>query len=121
MTNFTVFLSNSGKTVWQIEETTVTEQQLQEEYLQPNGFVWKQIVFTPSIVYVEIDPDKTSLQDFYTWEEAQNQRVECWRSFYFFKDATGSDWFSGKQLSESEVEGKSMQEYYEDILRHFTK
>ncbi len=123
ITNLTVFLSNSGKTFWQTEESTVTEKQLQEDYLQPNGFVWRRILFTPSIVYVEIDPEKTPLQDFYMWEEAQKstQRLECWRSFYFFKDAMSSDWFSGKQLSESEVEGKSIQEYYEDILRHFTK
>jgi hypothetical protein len=122
ITNLTLFLANGGKALWQTEETTVTEKQLKEEYLEPNGFVWKQIVQTPDVFYGEIDSQKTPLQDFYTWEDAQKSkdRVECWRSFYFFKDATGSDWFSGKQLSESEIDGKSMHEYYESILRHFT-
>jgi hypothetical protein len=121
ITNFTVFLSHSGKSVWQTDESSVTEKQLQEEYLQPNGFVDTNIHFTPQIVYVEIDPFKTPLHDFYTWEEANQlqKKVECWRSYYFFKDATGADWFSGKQLQESELEGKPIHEYYEDILRHF--
>lgn len=122
ITNLTLFLSNGGKSIWQTEEATVTEKQLKEDYLEPNGFVWKRIVQTPTCFFVEIDSKKTSLQDFYTWEEAQKsgKRVECWRSFYFFKDATGSDWFSGKQLSESEIDGISIHEYYESILRHFT-
>lgn len=118
ITKLTVFLSNGGKTLWQPEDQILTEKQLQEEYLEPNGFVWTRIVQTPTIWYVEIDPEKTPLHEFYTWEECQTQRAECWRSFYLFQDPTGSDWFSGKQLSESEIEGKSIHTYYEEILTY---
>lgn len=112
-------MANGGKSFWQTEEATVSEKQLQEEYLQPNGFVAKRIVLAPTLVYVEIDPVQTPLQDFYTWEEAQtlSKRVECWRSYYFFKDTTGADWFTGRQLQEAEIEGRSIHEIYESILR----
>lgn len=104
--------------MWQTEEQTVSKKQLEEEYLQPNGFVTTQIYETAKCIYVEIDPVQTPLQDFYTWEEAQklSKRVECWRSYYFFKDTTGADWFTGKQLQESEIDGKSIHEFYEEIL-----
>jgi hypothetical protein len=120
MTNLTVFLANNGKSLWQTEEQTVSEKELLEEYLKPNGFSVKKIHQNETIYFVEIDPQATNLSDFYRWEETfkLQQRVECWRSFYFFKDAINADWFTGKQQQESEIEGRSIHEYYEDILRH---
>lgn len=120
MTNLTVFLSSAGKNLWQTEEQTLSEKQLREDYLEPNGFVVKKIKLIQQMYFVEIDPEKTKLEDFYKWDETfkLQQRVECWRSFYFFKDATNADWFTGKQQQESEIEGKPIQDYYEDILRH---
>lgn len=121
-TKCTLFLAHGGKAYWQTEEPTVSEESLVEHYLKPNGFVWKRILPSPGIVYVEIDPEKTVLQDFYTWEESLKvpQKPECWRSYYFFKDPTGVDWFTGKTLQESELEGKPIQEIYEEIQKRIS-
>lgn len=119
-TRLCVFLAHAGKALWSAEEP-LTESQLVNDYLEPNGIPHKRIVITGSLALVEIDFEKTKLSDFYTWEEALThpQRPECWKSYYFFKDSSNADWFSPKLLQGSnEIEGKNIQEYYEDILRH---
>ena len=118
MTKLTIFLAHGGKAFWQTEEETVTQQELVEQYLEVNGIVSLRIQFTQGVVFVQVDPKQTKLEDFYTWEEAYKhpQRPECWRSYSFFKDATGADWFTSKNIQEAEIEGKSIQEIYEDIL-----
>jgi hypothetical protein len=122
-TRLCVFLAHAGKALWSIEET-LTESQLMEEYLKPNGIPSKRIVLIGSLALVEIDLEKINLPEFYTWEEALShpQKPECWRSYYFFKDSSDADWFSPKLLQGSnEIEGKNIQDYYESILRHIVK
>ncbi len=119
MTNLCFFLANGGRSFWQTEELTVSNKALEEEYLLPNGLIPKRIFSTKDLVYVWIDEEKIKINDFYMWEEAYKhpQKPECWRSFYFFKDSTGTPWFSPASQPEGELEGKSVQIYYEDILR----
>lgn len=119
MTNLCLFLAHGGRSFWQTEEAIVSDKTLQEDYLLPNGMIPKRIFATNHLIYVWIDEEKTKLNDFYTWEEAYKhpQRPECWRSFYFFQDSTGTPWFAPGSQSEGELEGKSIQVYYEDILR----
>lgn len=121
MTKVSVFLANGGRVCWQTDEKTVTKEQLVEEYLEPNGLVPLNIYMEDSIILVQIDPEKTILDNFYTWEEVyqKKQRYECWRHFYFFKDSMNADWFTPKDTND--LDDGSIQEYYEDILRHITK
>ena len=116
MTKLAVFLANGGKQCWQTDEPTVTKQQLLDDYLLPNGLVPLTIHFTDKLILVQIDPVQTNLQEFYTWEEAykHRQRPECWRNFYFFKDAMNADWFTPKDTSD--LDDGSIQEYYKEIL-----
>jgi hypothetical protein len=121
-THLSLFLAHGGKTLWQFEGT-VTEKELEKEYLRDNGFLPKQIWIEKEIAYVHIDAEKTNLADFYTWEEAYKhpQKPECWRSFYFFKDSTGAPWFTpGPFQTEAEIEGTSIETYHEVILRLLT-
>ena len=123
-TCLSVFLAQAGRTLWQTDELTVSQKQLEEDYLLPNGLIPKQIVFQGQIVYIQIDNDKTNRNDFYQWEEAlQNPgKPECWRLFSFFQDEKGAEWFSSRHFqSENLVDGRPIHEYYEDILRHFAK
>jgi hypothetical protein len=120
MTNLCLFLSHGGRSFWQTEESTLSQQELEHEYLLPNGLIPKKIFSANNLFYVWIDAEKTKLDDFYTWEEAYKhpEKPECWRSFYFFEDASGSPWFSPNASQvEAEIEGKCVQIYYEDILR----
>ena len=68
------------------------------------------------MIFVEIDLLQTKLENFYTWEEAytNKQRYECWRNFYFFKDALNAPWFSPKDTND--LDDGSIQEYYEEIM-----
>jgi hypothetical protein len=118
MTNLSLFLAHGGRSFWQTEEP-VTKKTLEDEYLLPNGLIPKRIVETKELIYVWIDAEKTKVNDFYGWDEAYKhpQKPECWRSFYFFEDASGSPWFSPGSQPEAELEGKLIQVYYEDILR----
>ena len=124
MVHLCLFLANGGRTLWSIEEKTITKEAIMQDYLSPNGFVPLKIQIENDIVFARIDVEKTKMADFYTWEEAYKHpgKPECWRSFYFFYDVLGAEWFSGKQIQgEGEVEGISIAKYYEDILRLFTE
>lgn len=84
-----LFLSHAGKAVWQTDEAHLTTEQIQKEYLEPNGFHSKRMWISYDVVYIEVDKDKTNLSCFYTWEEAlaRPEKPECWRAFYFFQDS----------------------------------
>jgi hypothetical protein len=84
-----LFLSHAGKAVWQTDEPVLTKEQIQTEYLQPNGFHTKRMWISDDIVYIEVDKENTNVSSFYTWEEALAcpEKPECWRAFYFFQDA----------------------------------
>ena len=115
ITKLGVFLANGGRVCWQTDEP-VTKEQLIKEYLEPNGLLPKSIHFTDKMIFVEIDLLQTKLENFYTWEEAytNKQRYECWRNFYFFKDALNAPWFSPKDTND--LDDGSIQEYYEQIM-----
>lgn len=103
-----VFMAHAGKSIWTTEEKgIVSREAILRDYCEPNGFVIKQLLLEKDIAYIQIDPEKTNLSDFYTWEEAlaNPAKPECWRRFYFFQDKEGSDWWSPKGLIEAEIQG----------------
>ena len=124
-----IFLDKAGKQSWATEEedsSHYTEKELIQEYLEPNGFVSKKIVINSkkSLGLIEIDEEKLRLNDFYNWDEAlaMPSKPECWRSFYFFKDSIGDQWWSPKYILDAEVQGLgSIYLLFLDILRDFTK
>lgn len=114
-----LFLAHGGKALWRTDEQSLTEKQIQEDYLLPNGIIAEKILLQKDIAFVEVNPEKTHLEDFYTWEEALTNpaRPECWRTYWFFTDTQGAEWFSSRFLQgENEVEGRPIHEYYEEIL-----
>ena len=103
-----VFLAHAGKAVWSTEELGILSQEvILRDYCEPNGFVVKQLQIEKDIAYIQIDPEKTNLSDFYTWDEALHTagKPECWRRFFFLQDKEGSDWWSPKGLIEAEIQG----------------
>lgn len=119
MVSLKLFLAHSGKGLWKTEEPSLSPKQVEEEYLLPNGLIPKRIFQVSSILYVEIDSEKTRFEDFYTWEEALSnpEKPECWRNFWFFTDSQEAEWFSSRFLQgENELEGRPIHDYYEEIL-----
>ena len=122
MVHLSLFLSNGGRTLWQTDEASLSQKDLEREYLLLNGLIPSKVIVEKDTAFVQIDPTQTKLADFYSWEEAYKhpQKPECWRSFYFFKDSTGADWFTPTSFqTEAEIAGTPVQKYYEDILRLF--
>ena len=118
MSALKLFVAHAGKAIWTTDET-LTVSQLEQEYLVPNGLISKRVHLVGTTFFVEIDPEKTKCSDFYTWDEALQlpNRPECWRSYYFFKDTTGAEWFSSRFLQgDNELEGRPIHDYYEEIL-----
>jgi len=112
--NFTIvslslFLSHAGKSIWTPDESgTLNEATIYEDYCQPNGFVVESIRMQgTSIAFIQVNPQKMNLSDFYTWDEALQitAKPECWRKFYFIQDKDGAEWWSPKGLFEAEIQG----------------
>jgi hypothetical protein len=122
-----VFLDKAGKQSWATEtEALYTEKELVQEYLEPNGLVPRHIVINKKtkVALIEVNEEKLLLNEFYNWDEAlaMPSKPECWRSFYFFKDAHGDDWWSPKYILDAEIQGLgSVHSLFLDILRDFTK
>ncbi len=96
--------------------------QIQSEYCESNGLVVDQIWINKQnqVAFLCVNPEKTSLSDFYGWEEAllRTDKPECWRSYYFIQDADSMIWWSPKDLIEGEVQGLgNIQTIFEEIMR----
>lgn len=103
-----IFLAHAGKAVWMTEEPgIISKETILQDYCQPNGLFVKHIFVEKDVAFLEVNPDKTNLSEFYTWDEACSNpgKPECWRKFYFFEDGEGSPWWSPKGLVEAEIQG----------------
>lgn len=85
-----LFLENHGRGFCQLDEKESTE-----DWLDENGFVVEEQWQEGDFLYVRIDPTKTNMHSFYSYEQLTfEKRVgteECWRTFYIMRD---SAWFS---------------------------
>ena len=56
-----------------------------EDILEPNGIILKEAPFLYNgIQFCPVDTEKTTMNDFYKWEEIskEDQETFCWRTFY---------------------------------------
>jgi hypothetical protein len=109
ITSVNVFLAHGGKSVWKTEESGLLPlQTVLGDYCEPNDiYGLKSYVDTENqTAYIQVDPEKTNLSEFYTWEEAlhHSTKPECWRRFYFIQDTDGADWWSPDGLTETEIQ-----------------
>lgn len=103
-----LFLSSAGKSVWKTDEPgLLSEKDIRENYLEPNGFVVTKLVIEKQnqTAWIRIDQTKTKLSEFYTWEEAlqSSSKPECWRHFYWMRDEKGSHWWSPTGAAGAEI------------------
>jgi hypothetical protein len=107
--SLSLFLSHAGKSLWTTDESgALSASKILEDYCEPNGFVVESIrMEDTSLAFVQVQPEKMNLADFYSWEEALQtpSKPECWRKFYFIQDKDGAEWWSPKGLLEAELQG----------------
>lgn len=76
-----LFLENRGKQFCSVEDA--------DSWLEENGFVAKQMWTVGEKQFVEIDPEKTNLREFYSFEQVTKEQSkgteECWRTFFYMK------------------------------------
>lgn len=104
----TLFLSHAGKSIWKTDESgLLSEQEIRDLYVDPNGFVVKSIWTDTQTqtAWICVDETKTHLSEFYSWEEAlaSSQKPECWRHLYWMRDAKGCHWWSPKGIPSTEL------------------
>jgi hypothetical protein len=93
----TLFLSDGGKTLWEIGPET-DQKVIHDEYLKENDMMPLNIQQWNHIYFAELDPLKTNRKLFYTWEEIQDvpekRREDCFRTFVFcFEKQEQKLWF----------------------------
>ena len=93
-----IFMAKGGTKLWETDEAKLSQTQIVESYLKPNGFHGKVFCVKDNTVYFEVDTIATCLQDFYTWTdfldkgEGISDTFDVWRPYIWVGSATeGSD------------------------------
>ena len=93
-----LFLALGGRALWELSPAENPEETLIE-----NDFVVDKLHTKGATVYAKINPTKTNLAAFYTWEETKKD--DCWRTFHICLDADSKNqWFRSEHL-ETQFEG----------------
>jgi hypothetical protein len=86
--NVIKFLTIGGQNLWE-EKATL---HIDKDILNPNDIFRKggAIKYDKSLQLCEVDLEKTTISDFYKWEEVElgDSETFCWRTYYYF---TGND------------------------------
>jgi hypothetical protein len=95
-------LTIGGTALWEEDD----QLDVKRDLLEPNGlYLQSPIYMKNKITFCPIDRNKTSMNDFYRWEEtlpADNHDTFCWRTFYLFSEMQSSK--SEMQSSKSEMQ-----------------
>lgn len=113
-----IFLAEGGTKLWKTDEETLSNKEIIEQYLAPNGFHGRVTCVTPGtgvpgvasalpsekqaavrggVLYYEVNPSAMNMSDFYTWTEflatgsAPAAGVDIWRPFLWLGDEPGVD------------------------------
>jgi hypothetical protein len=93
-----LFVALGGRALWELSAA-----ENPEETLTQNDFVVDTIHSRQGVLYAEINPEKTNLAAFYTWDETKKE--DCWRTFHICLDPeSGKQWFRSEHL-ETRFEG----------------
>ena len=82
--------------LWNTDEKVVSQKNILEMYLHPNGLYGSIKCVKGGVVYYEIDTTKTNLGDFYTWGEVLEKggvpdTLDIWRPFFYMEDINKED------------------------------
>lgn len=92
-----VFLSEGGTKLWKTDEESLSNKEIIELYLAPNGFHGRVVAVKGGVLYYEVNPDAMNMDDFYTWTEflasgkVPSAGIDIWRPFLWLGDVPGGE------------------------------
>ena len=89
------FLDKGGTQLLFIEDGEI------DLFLHENGIHVNRKLESQGVLFLEIDPSKTRLRDFYSFHEKGTQALEVWRTFVWVTDQKGEDvWNTIQQMKQ---------------------
>jgi hypothetical protein len=85
LTTMWLFLADSGKQPWTIDDDTDT---LEKEYCNDNGIFGSVSRPKEGVILYKVDTEKTNIDDFHTWSDvlAGATPDHAWRPFFWLGD-----------------------------------
>ena len=90
-------MSEGGTKLWKTDEDSLSNKEIIEQYLAPNGFHGRVTCVKGGVLYYEVNADSMNMNDFYTWTEflangnAPTSGIDIWRPFLWLGDEPGAD------------------------------
>jgi hypothetical protein len=110
---FKLFLANGGSQFWKTEENEISIENLQVEYLEPNGFSGASVIGVDEIFLVLLPPTFDT-SSFYSWgEEDAIGEVDLWRTFYWMETENEKGW--ERQADSLKIENLSLTQIWRMI------
>ena len=112
-----IFLTEGGTKLWKTDEDCLSNKEILEQYLTPNGFhgrvkcvqscakahdctsagTCKCPAAKGDVLYYEVNPDAMNMNDFYSWTEflasgrTPSADIDIWRPFFWLGEKPGQD------------------------------
>ena len=92
-----IFMSEGGTKLWKTDEDSISNKEMIEQYLAPNGFYGRVTCAKGGVLYYEVNPDTMNMCDFYIWTEflasgnTPTSGIDIWRPFLWLGDKPGCD------------------------------
>ncbi len=90
-----IFLTEGGTKLWKTDEDNLTNKEILEQYLTPNGFHGRVKCAKGDVLYYEVNPDAMNMNDFYSWTEflasgrTPSTDIDIWRPFFWLGEKPG--------------------------------
>jgi len=122
LTTAWIFMAKGGIRAWETDEPKLSEKEVVDLYLNPNGLHGKILCMKENTVYFEVDCKKTKLTDFYNWTdfldkgESVPPELDIWRPFVWVSDTNVSPSKKDAWGWEGEVKDIHIQKFWSTIF-----
>lgn len=92
-----IFLIEGGSKLWKTDEERLSNKEILEQYLAPNGFHGRVTDVKGGVLYYEVDPQVMNMKDFYTWTDflsvgkVPSTDMDIWRPFLWVGETPGKE------------------------------
>jgi hypothetical protein len=115
MTTLWLFLADSGKQPWNVND----DSQLEKEYCNDNGIFGTLSRPRDDIILYKVDTEKTNVSDFHTWSDvlAGETPDHAWRPFFWLGEQVGEkDGWGWKEETVMKIGPLSIVELWEMVV-----
>ena len=113
-----LFLNQGGSSLFEVSSAEEAV-----SFCATNGLVQEESFEHGGCLFLRVDPFKTAMDEFYTWNEAHGSDKECWRPFLLVEKGDDKDPWNLNALLKGvpPLSGKNIFSLAEVILRHSTE